>query len=544
VIGGRSGSDSPPFPQPEYFPFSCAVAGPPTASFESNSPVCLGETMQFTDTSQATPPVSAWFWDFGDGFTSTLQNPTHLYATAGDFLVTLVVTNSEGSDSVTGTVTVNPLPVASFDYSPASGLVPLTVYFTNTSQYAQNPTWDFGDGSPPASGDNVNHTYAEPGTYTVTLTVGSPYGCGTDQATAQVYAYLQPGPPTAAFSADPREGCVPLEVSFTDQSTGYPPITSWLWDFGDGVTSTLQNPTHLYTTAGDYTVLLTVENVSGTDSVSDTIAVYPLPLASFDYNPTSGPFPLTVYFTNTSQYAISPTWSFGDGAYGTGDTVSHTYDLAGIYDVALTVTSRYGCGEASAWAQVEVVTPTLPVASFTSNSPVCLGEAMQFTDTSQGYPTSWLWDFGDGVTSTLQNPTHLYATTGDFLVTLVVTNAQGSDSVTGTVTVNPLPLASFDYNPVSGTAPLTVYFTNTSQYAISPTWDFGDGGTGAGDVVSHTYETTGTFPVVLTVESPYGCGTTTVSHSVVVLPSVPPQPQFRIYLPLVFRGYSGGGAKR
>ncbi|MGC9084516.1 MAG: PKD domain-containing protein, partial [Anaerolineae bacterium] len=108
VVGGRSGSDTPPFPQPEYFPF--AVAGPPEASFDSNSPVCLGETMAFTDTSQATPPVTAWHWDFGDGGTSSLQNPTHLYASTGNFVVTLVVTNSEGSDSVTGTVTVNPLP--------------------------------------------------------------------------------------------------------------------------------------------------------------------------------------------------------------------------------------------------------------------------------------------------------------------------------------------------------------------------------------------------------------------------------------------------
>jgi len=184
-----------------------------------------------------------------------------------------------------------------------------------------------------------------------------------------------------------------------------------------------------------------------------------------------------------------------------------------------------------------VVPPALPVASFTSNSPVCLGETMVFTDTSQGYPpiSFWHWDFGDGFTSTLQNPTHTYSLAGDFLVTLVVTNSEGSDSVTGTVTVNPSPVASFDYNPVSGTVPLTVYFTNTSQYAISPTWAFGDGTYGAGDTVSHTYELTGTYAVTLTVTSPYGCGTAAISHSVVVLPAGPTH--YTIYLPLVFKGY-------
>ncbi|MGC9025623.1 MAG: PKD domain-containing protein, partial [Chloroflexia bacterium] len=119
---------------------------------------------------------------------------------------------------------------------------------------------------------------------------------------------------------------------------------------------------------------------------------------------------------------------------------------------------------------------------------------------------------------------------------LTVDNISSTVSVTGTITVYPLPLASFDYSPVSGTAPLTVYFTNTSQYAGNPAWDFGDGTYGAGDAVSHTYSLSGTYTVVLTVTSPYGCGMATATHSVVVLPA---ERRYFIYLPLVLRGYSG-----
>ncbi|MGC9024674.1 MAG: PKD domain-containing protein, partial [Chloroflexia bacterium] len=117
---------------------------------------------------------------------------------------------------------------------------------------------------------------------------------------------------------------------------------------------------------------------------------------------------------------------------------------------------------------------------------------------------------------------------------LTVDNISSTVSVTGTITVYPLPEASFTYSPISGTAPLTVYFTSTSQYAGNPTWNFGDGGTGSGPNVNHTYNEPGTYTVTLTVQSPYGCGTATATHSIVVLPAVQ---RYFIYLPLLFKGY-------
>jgi len=450
VIGGRAGSDNPPYALPEYYPLACPTA--PTAEFDWDEPVCATWDTQFHDQSTGAP--TEWFWDFDDGGTSTERNPVHAFASAGDFDVYLLVTNTQGSDDVVHTVTVNPLPEASFDYAPASGPLPLTVYFTNTSQYAQNPTWNFGDGGTGA-GNYVNHTYTEPGTYTVTLTVESPYGCGTVQATAQVYVYLQPAPPTAAFSADPTEGCVPLAVTFTDESTGYPPITSWLWDFGDGATSTETNPVHTYTVDGEYTVLLTVENVSGTASVTGTITVYPLPMASFDYEPMVGYMPLTVYFTNTSDplLAINPTWDFGDGEFGAGDYVSHTYVTTGTFPVVLTVESPYGCGTATAGADVVVYEPgvCIPVSIVRVNqSPT--GCVVDFSaDLNGSEPFTYTWNFGAFGTFGTPTATVDFGATGTYTGVLTVWNCDGvySDTLAFDVVVEcPAPQRWSIYLPI------------------------------------------------------------------------------------------------
>ncbi|MGB9724011.1 MAG: S8 family serine peptidase [Chloroflexia bacterium] len=219
------------------------------------------------------------------------------------------------------------------------------------------------------------------------------------------------------------------------------------------------------------------------------------------------------------------------------DVVLDTNGLNGgaCYTASLAL-EHNDAGQPSPWMiPLMLCVSPLPQASFESNSPVCLGETAVFTNTSRN-ATSYLWSFGDGITSTLENPTHLYTEAGTYTVLLTATNDAGSDTYSAPFVVYPLPLASFDYSPVSGTAPLTVYFTSTSQYAGNPVWAFGDGTYGAGDAVSHTYSLSGTYTVVLTVTSPYGCGMATATHSVVVLPA---ERRYFIYLPLVLRGYSG-----
>ncbi len=152
-----------------------------------------------------------------------------------------------------------------------------------------------------------------------------------------------PGAPTANFTASPTSGCAPLTVNFTDQSTG--DITSWSWDFGDGTTSTEQNPTHTYNSAGTYTVSLTVTGPGGSDTETkvDYITVSEPPVADFVGSPTSGNAPLTVNFTDQSTgNPTSWSWDFGDGNTSTAQNPSHTYNAAGTYTVTLTVSNDCG----------------------------------------------------------------------------------------------------------------------------------------------------------------------------------------------------------
>ena len=157
---------------------------------------------------------------------------------------------------------ISPEPISDFMGSPPLGKTPLAVYFEDLSTgEITSWSWDFGDaGTSPAQ--NPSHTYNTPGTYTVSLTVTGPGGSDTEIKTD--YITVTPPAPVADFSADPTSGTAPLAVNFTDLSTGS--ITNWSWNFGDGGTSTEQNPTHTYNTAGTYTVSLTVTGPGGSDT--------------------------------------------------------------------------------------------------------------------------------------------------------------------------------------------------------------------------------------------------------------------------------------
>ncbi|MFN2418010.1 MAG: PKD domain-containing protein [Candidatus Limnocylindria bacterium] len=247
----------------------------------------------------------------------------------------------------------------------------------------------------------------------------------------------QPEPLAADFNAEPRTGTAPLAVTFSDLSTGSP--TSWLWDFGDGETSTDQHPSHTYTAAGTYTVSLTATNADDTDTKVEadhvTVAAPPSapPVADFEASPLSGTAPLQVAFTDLSTG--SPTswlWDFGDGSTSDEQGPTHTYTTAGTYTISLTATNGGGT-DTKTEADYVTVAPPAPSADFagsplTGNAPL----PVTFTDLSTGSPTSWSWDFGDGTSSTSQSPTHTYATAGRYTVSLTATNAGGNTTRTRT----------------------------------------------------------------------------------------------------------------
>ena len=302
------------------------------------------------------------------------------------------------------------------------------------------------------------------------------------------------------FAYNPTRPAAGQEVQFMDFSRGNP--TSWLWDFGDGATSILQNPLHIYVEPGSYRVSLTARNNSSSGKVSRTLNVILSSSASFTYSPS---YPVTgqaVQFIDTS--AGGPTswlWNFGDGSTSNSQNPSHSYATAASYTVSLTVV--YSSGSKSVSQTITVLPPSALSASFTysPSSPVT-GQAIQFTDTSTGNPTSWLWNFGDNATSTSKNPSHTYTTAASYTVTLTVTNNTTSKTVSQTIIVLSASTlnASFTYSPSSPVAGQVVYFTDTSTG--SPTswqWNLGDGETSATRNPSHAYTTAASYTVTLTV---------------------------------------------
>jgi len=397
--------------------------------------------VQFTDKSTGSPTY--WKWDFGDGADLVTEyNPTHTYSKAGNYTVKETVSNAAGKDTEIKTdyITVteaSQTPDADFIGSPVSGSSPLEVQFTDKS--TGSPTywkWNFGDGADLVTEYNPTHTYSKAGNYTVKETVSNAAGRDTEIKTDYITVTDSSQIPDADFIGSPVSGSSPLEVQFTDKSTGSP--TYWKWNFGDGSDLVTEyNPTHTYSKAGNYTVKETVSNAAGRDTEikTDYITVTDssqIPDADFIGSPVSGSSPLEVQFTDKSTG--SPTywkWNFGDGAdLVTEYNPTHTYSKAGTYTVKETVSNAAGRNTEIKTDYITVTEASqTPTADFwgwplSGNAPL----KVTFTETSKGSPTSWKWDFGDGTSSTEKSPTHTYSAAGTYTVKLIATNAAGSST--------------------------------------------------------------------------------------------------------------------
>ncbi len=243
-------------------------------------------------------------------------------------------------------------------------------------------------------------------------------------------------PPVADFTVNTTSITEGYSVNFTDLSTNTP--TSWSWDFGDGGISISQSPSHSYSTAGTYTVSLTATNAYGSDTETkiDYITVNsasPVPVADFTANTTSITEGYSINFTDLStKTPTSWSWNFGDGGTSTSKNPSHSYSTAGTYTVSLTATNAYGSDTETKNNYITVnIASYVPVTNFTVNTTmIIVGGTVNFTDLSTNSPTSWSWNFGDGGTSTSENPSNTYSTEGTYTVSLTATNTYGSDTET------------------------------------------------------------------------------------------------------------------
>ena len=366
-----------------------------------------------------------------------------------------------------------------------------------------------------------------PGADSVNLTVTNASGSNSLKRTNYITVSAPPSPPVAAFTGNPVSGNAPLGVAFTDSSSGTS-LTNWRWDFGDGNITNYAvrtHPYHIYSGTGLKSVNLTVTGSGGTDSEVKTNYINvtlppPPPTAAFTGNPVSGNAPLAVTFTDSSSGTSLTNWrwDFGDGNisnYAVRTHPYHIYSGTGLKSVNLTVTGSGGTDSEVKTNYINVTTPPPPpTAAFTGvplSGTAPLG--VTFTDSSSGtLLTNWRWDFGDGNITNYAvrtHPYHIYASAGSYSVNLTVTNTSGSNSLrrTNYITVSAPPsppVASFTANPLSGTVPLRVTFTDSSTGTSLTNWrwDFGDGNISQYGVSTnpfHIYESSGLKTVNLTV---------------------------------------------
>jgi len=304
-------------------------------------------TVHFSDAS-AGGTVTAWLWTFGDGKSSSQQNPSHIYQDTGLNSVKLTVTGPDGSDAITKSDYINVVEpaLADFSGSPTSGLAPHTVEYINLSSgNFSTCDWDFGDGESSNNCTDPSHIYQLPGHYTVTLSIDGTGGPSVESKMA--YINVNHPPPQVDFTAAPRSGETPLEVTFTSIVTGT--VDDYHWSFGDGEQAHSANFTHTYHLAGTFSVTLLITGPGGADQVHypNYIVVDPSPgspQAEFSSDLISGTVPLTVTFTAVITGTVeSWEWDFGDGQKAfSGTVVEHTYLTPGLYDVSLTVSNNHG----------------------------------------------------------------------------------------------------------------------------------------------------------------------------------------------------------
>ena len=412
--------------------------------------------VRFTDSSTGNPVT--WQWDFGDGRAATTKNPINTYQKAGNYTVTLTVTYSDKTTQiVTKSVVVErPDPVARFVADRTKGDAPLKVIFNDTSLgEPANYSWSFGDG---VTSDKQNpvHTYTKAGTHTVKLTVERG---GSSNATEQTITVN----PVARFTANTTRGNMPLTVEFNaTASTGEPGTYSW--EFGDGSSSTDKVVAHKYETAGIYKVSLKVTGggLTATETKDAFITVVDpglSPAAEFRANITEGYADLAVQFTDQSQGDVTKwQWDFGDRVTSSDQNPVHTYTTPGTYTVKLTA-SKDGAQSSTRTRSgyITVIDPR-PTAAFTAST--YRGESpltVQFTDNSTGAPAeTWLWEFGGGDTSVLQNPVHVFDFIGEgakvYTVKLTVTNSHGSATTTKEITVVSPPRKEYVGDRINSTA--------------------------------------------------------------------------------------------
>ena len=304
----------------------------------------------------------------------------------------------------------------------------------------------------------------------------------------------------ADFSASVTSGCTPLVVQFTDKSTGGP--ADWTWNLGTS-TSVKQNPSAIFINPGTYTIKLKIKNANGEDSITKTnyITVHAKPVVDFNASPSAGCIPLPVSFTDLSTTnggtITSRVWDFGDGTSSPDQNPTHTYTLTDTFNITLIVTNSFGCVQSLLKSSYIAVADTVNADFSYTYSNICNPPAtFTFSNLSKSSSSlSYQWFFGDGDQSASINPSHEYILPGDYEIKLAAFNNAGcADTIVKSIHIG-TQAANFTLPSVGcANEPIVMQDSSLTQ-ALSGSWDFGDGATATGLVVSHIYKTPGTYTV-------------------------------------------------
>jgi gliding motility-associated-like protein len=514
---------------------------PEASFFFFNS--CSHDSIYFTNTSIIDPAttVTSFIYDFGDGKTSNLSDPAHMYAKGGLYKVTLKITTADGCMGTALVNTqVNDSPTALAEIKDICSID--SAKFINKSIIAAGKItkyhWDFGDGSGIDSAHwNPSHLYA-PGTFEVMLVVVSPQGC-TDTLRKNIEVS-----PSAIANFTTKDVCLGQPTIFTDMSTG--PVQTYTWVFDDGNTSSVASPSHTYTAAKTYNVTLTVLTAKNCKTIiSKKTTVHPVPAAKFSA-PNVCEGKMVVFkdqstITGGGVFNGSRNWDFGDGTTDTIVSPQHLYASVNQYTVTLKTVTSFGCADSV--KKVITINPK-PVVDFTTTdtagcSPFTTAFVNQTTIVS-GKIIKYLWEFGSiNSKSDLKDPPpHKFINTSnttpvDYTIKLTATSDSGCVSTISKnnfITVFPKPHAAFSVDPKETllTNPL-ISVTNLSIGADSCTWAFDSTGISSTlyNPPAYAYTDTGTYTITLIAANLYGCLDT--AYNTVVI-----EPDYVFYIPSGF----------
>ncbi|HSG67981.1 MAG TPA: PKD domain-containing protein, partial [Bacteroidales bacterium] len=484
--------------------------------------VCIGENVSFTGSANCA--IETWQWDFGDGNTGSGPNVSHIYSNPGNYLISVIATSPNNCIDTAYLTKIISDPQIDFYTTPNPSCVDDTVWFHGTGDVASYTdwVWDFGDGNGDI-GRDVWHVYKNPGMMTVNLVV----------CTKNVQHSHTVVPKATADAGSSEAIC---ETQPFDFSTALTPASaadyqSLMWTT-DG-TGSFDDPTLLhpvYTPPpgefGTFNFMLVAYSMApcSNDTSYMTLGVFDGPEA--DYTITPGDSicvgEIISFDATSTTNIVNWQWNFGDGNTGNGQNITHAFVTPGIYDIRLIVVNDNSCRDT---VQYSLEVFELPVAGFnvSPGNNICRFEELNFFGSSTTGILEWRWDLGDGTIANTQNVAHTYTAAGTYNVSLSVYNENSCrDTITQVVNIYELPVCDFTISPNDSSCVNEPVIFNGSGTAdiTSWSWDFDDGTTGNGQVVTHTYTTAGNYNVSLVVSNANGCLDTMIYQRVVVNPTI------------------------